>query len=166
MGPIWPLITLLIIMLFSFLFQIWKYYTITTINPWSQCLRREMKNNLCHFLQKSKISQKIYFISARKAKFYRLVHKFYATGLDNNLNKKVEHSRSGKKLTARCPDSVDTVRDSVGRSPKKSPRRRFQELGLLRASWQNILKNIFTYTRTESWSSINSHQLTWSYLHQ
>ena len=38
----------------------------------------------------------------------------------NNLNKKAEHPRSGKKLTARYPDNVDAVKDSVGRSPKKS----------------------------------------------
>ena len=35
MGPMWLLITLLIIMLYPFLFQNWKYYTITTINPLS-----------------------------------------------------------------------------------------------------------------------------------
>ena len=27
--------------------------------------------------------------------------------------------RSGRKLTARCPDNVNAVRDSVARSPKK-----------------------------------------------
>ena len=37
-GPMWLIITLLIISLRSFLFQIWKCYTITTINPQSQCL--------------------------------------------------------------------------------------------------------------------------------
>ena len=44
MGPLWLLITLLIIMLCSCLFQIWKKCTITTINPWSQCLGQERKN--------------------------------------------------------------------------------------------------------------------------
>ena len=34
---------------------------------------------------------------------------------------KAENSRSGGNLTARCPDNEDWVRDSVGRSLKKSP---------------------------------------------
>ena len=46
-----------------------------------------------------------------------------------------ENPRSGKKLTARCLNDVDTVWDSVGRSPKKSLRRRSQELDLSRASF-------------------------------
>ena len=43
MGPVWLLITLLIIMWCSFLFQISKLYTLTTINPWSQCFGQERK---------------------------------------------------------------------------------------------------------------------------
>ena len=37
-------------MLCTFCFQIWKLYTITTINPSSQCLRQERKNILPHYL--------------------------------------------------------------------------------------------------------------------
>ena len=33
-----------------FFFQIWKYYTFTTINPLSQCLRQERTKNLRHYL--------------------------------------------------------------------------------------------------------------------
>ena len=51
--------------------------------------------------------------------------------------KKGQKSRSGRKFTA----NVDAVRDSVGRSPKKSLRRRSQELGLSRSSVHKILKN-------------------------
>ena len=40
-------------------------------------------------------------------------------GIVNNLNKKSATPRSGRKLTARCPDDVNAVRDSVSRSPKK-----------------------------------------------
>ena len=75
----------------------------------------------------------------QKSQIYRWAHKFQATGSLNNLNKKGETPRSGRKLTARSPDHVDAVRDSVGRSPKKSIRRRSQELGLSRASVQRIM---------------------------
>ena len=41
MGPMWLLVTLLIMMC-SFWFQIWKYiHTVRTINPWSQCFGQE-----------------------------------------------------------------------------------------------------------------------------
>ena len=50
---------------------------------------------------------------------YHWAHKFHATGSVNNLNKKSATPRSGRKLTARCPDNVNAVRDSVARSPKK-----------------------------------------------
>ena len=38
-----------------------------------------------------------------------------ATGSVNNLIKKVETPSSGSKLTARSPDNVNAVRDSVGK---------------------------------------------------
>ena len=63
-----------------------------------------------------------------------------ATGSVNNRKKTAENPRSGWKLTARCPENVDTVRDSVWQSPKKSLWRHSQELGLSRASLQRILK--------------------------
>ena len=69
----------------------------------------------------------------RKSQIYHWIHKFQATSFVNNLNKKAENFRSGRKPTARCPENVDAVRDSVGRSPKKSYRRRSKELGLSRA---------------------------------
>ena len=56
----------------------------------------------------------------KKSQIYLCVHKFQATGLVNNLNLKAENPRSGRMLTARCPDNKDTVRESLGRSPKKS----------------------------------------------
>ena len=61
---------------------------------------------------------------------YRWVHRFQSTETVNNLNKEKENPRSGRKLTARCPDHMDAVRDSVGRSLKKSLQRCSQELGL------------------------------------
>ena len=54
----------------------------------------------------------------QKSQIYRWTHKFQATGSVNNLNKKSATPRSGRKLTARCPDNVNAVRDSVARSPK------------------------------------------------
>jgi len=75
----------------------------------------------------------------QKNQIYRWTHKFQAIGSVNNLNKNAETLSSGRKLTARSPDNVNAVRDSVGRSPKKSIRRRSQELGLSRATVQRIL---------------------------
>ena len=103
MGPMWLLITLLIIMLCSFLFQIWNFY---------------------NYPQKSQI--------------YCWVDKFQTIGPVNNLNKKAENPRSGRKLTARCSDNMNVVRDSVGRSPKKSLRRCFQELDLSRVLYDKV----------------------------
>ena len=69
----------------------------------------------------SKISQEVELNNyPLKSKIYRWVYKFQATGSVNNPNKKAENHRSGRKLTTRCTDNVDAVRDSVGRSPKKS----------------------------------------------
>ena len=53
---------------------------------------------------------------------------FQATGSVNNLNKKAENPRSGRKLTARCPDNVDAVRDFFGRSLKKSLQRHSERI--------------------------------------
>ena len=41
MGPMWLLIII------SFVFQVWKHYTIMTIYPWSQCFRFEWKKVFC-----------------------------------------------------------------------------------------------------------------------
>ena len=105
------------------------------------------------------------FNYSQKSQIYHWVHKFQATGSVNNLNKKAKNPRSGRKLNAKYPDNVDVVRDSVGTSLKKPLQRRSQELGLSHAPLQRILK-IFSCTHTESSSSINSHQLTRSFLCQ
>ena len=99
-----------------------------------------------------------------KSQIHRWVSKSQVTGSVNNLNKKAENPRSCKKLIARCFDHVDAVRDSVGRSPKISLWRRSQEHGLSRAPLQRILQRILSFTHPESRSSINSNQLTWSFL--
>ena len=95
----------------------------------------------------AKFRQKFNFNNyPQKSQIYRWAHKFQATGSVNNLNKKAETSTYGRKLTARTPDNVNAVRDSVGRCPKKSIRRRSQELGLSRASVQRILiKDLHLY---------------------
>ena len=55
----------------------------------------------------------------QKSQIYRWVHKFQATGSVDNLTKKVENPRSGKKLIPRCPDNMDAVRKV---HPKTIPR--------------------------------------------
>ena len=69
------------------------------------------------------------------------VKKFKDTGTLITFTKKGQKWTSGRKLTARSPENVDAVRDSVGRSPKKSLWRCSQELGLSRSSAHRILKN-------------------------
>ena len=138
-NPCDSLITQLLIILCSFFFQIWKYYTITTVNPWSQ----ERKKIFCDttYLEKKSFRtvqgtfcRKFDFYNyPQKSHIYRWVQKFQVTGSVINFKKKAENLRSGRKLIARCPVNVDVVRDSVGRRPKKSLRRRSQELGLFLA---------------------------------
>ena len=69
------------------------------------------------------------------------VKKFKDTGTLIKSTKKRQKSTSGRKLTARSPENVDAVKDSVGWSPKKSLLRRCQELGFSRSSIHRILKN-------------------------
>ena len=69
------------------------------------------------------------------------VKKFKNTGTLIKSTKKGQKSTSGRKLTARSPENVNTVRDSVGWSPKKSLQRCSQELGLSCSSIHRILKN-------------------------
>ena len=76
-----------------------------------------------------------------KFQITRWVKKFRDTGTLIKSTKKGQKSTSGRKLTARSPENVDAVRDSVWRSPKKSLRRRSQELGLSHSSVHRILKN-------------------------
>ena len=70
---------------------------------------------------------------SQKSQVYCWVHKFQATGSVSNPNKKAKNPRSGRKLTGRCPGDVDAVRDSVGRSLKKSLQRCSLEFNLSHA---------------------------------
>ena len=65
MGPMWRLITQLI-RLCSFLFQIWRYYAIATINSRSQSLGQEKENILHHFLFGDKTNQNFFKIDATR----------------------------------------------------------------------------------------------------
>ena len=69
------------------------------------------------------------------------VKKFKDTGTLVKSTKKGQKSTSGRKFTARSPENVDAVRDSVRQSPKTLQRRCSQELGLPRSSFHRILKN-------------------------
>ena len=94
-----------------------------------------------HLKLQSKFRSKFSFNNySQKSHIYRSVHISQTTGSINHLNKKPENPISGRKLTVRYPDNVDAVRGSVGRSPKNSLQKRFQEFGLSRTSLQRILK--------------------------
>ena len=94
----------------------------------------------------------------QKSDFFSWVRKFQAPGSVNNLKKKAHNPRFCRKWTTKYPDSVDLVRDSVGSNPK---------------TWSStcivakkFLSRIFSCIHTESKSSTNSYQLTWSLLSQ
>lgn len=74
-----------------------------------------------------------------KTDIYRWIKKFEANGTINDMRQKPPAVTVGSKPTARSPENIAVVRDSVGRSPKKSLRRRSQELGISKSSLQRIL---------------------------
>ena len=86
----------------------------------------------------------------QKSQIYRWVHKFQATDPENHLNKGAESPWSDSKLTARCPDTVDVVRDSVGRSPKAVP------IQIRRCPWCNCYRRRKWTRRHEfkSWTKL------------
>lgn len=83
-----------------------------------------------------------------KTQIYRWAKKFRIKGTVHNLNTKAEKTQNGRHLSVRVARNVDAVRDSVGRSPKKSIRRRSQELDIPRESVRRILimdLNLYPY---------------------
>ena len=63
-----------------------------------------------------------------------------------NLNSKgVRDTYSGRPASTRTQRNIDAVRDSVGRTPKKSLRRRSQLLGISRESLRRVLKDLHFY---------------------
>ena len=70
---------------------------------------------------------------------HQWISKFKATATVLSINKKAAAPTSGRKMTARTPGNIEAVRTSVSRSPKKSIRRRSQELRISYASVQRIL---------------------------
>ena len=77
-----------------------------------------------------------------KSRIFDWVQKFREYGTVQNLNSKgLRDTYSGRRVSARTERNIDAVRDSVGRSPKKSLQRRSQELGISRESLRHILKS-------------------------
>ena len=73
-----------------------------------------------------------------KSGIHQWISKFKATGTVLSINKKAAATTSGRKTTSRTLGNIEALRTSVGRSPKKSIRRRSQELGISYASVQRI----------------------------
>ena len=88
-----------------------------TINPQSQCLGQERKKYFAPLL--------IWRQNPQKSQIFHWVHKFQTIGSENNLKKKkAENPRSGRKLTARCPDNVDAQR-FYRKESEKAPMKMF-----------------------------------------
>ena len=92
--------------------------------PWTReekifCVTTYLETKLSKTVQ-AKFCRKFNFNNyPPKSQIYHWVHKLQATGSVNNLNKKARNPRCYRKLTVRCPDNVDVVRDSFRRSSKK-----------------------------------------------
>ena len=87
------------------------------------------KNILCNPLSGDEILKMVQARYRRRFNFNNFPHKFQITQWVKKFKdtrtlikstKKGQKSISGRKLTARSPENVDAVRDSVGQSPKKS----------------------------------------------
>ena len=80
------------------------------------------------------------FKSPSKSLIYCWVQKFENDGTVHNLNSKASGgSYSGRPVTARTPQKIGAVQDSAKDNPKKSIRKRGQELSISRSSLQRIL---------------------------
>ena len=80
------------------------------------------------------------FKSPSKSLIYYWVQKFENDGTVHNLNSKASGgSYSGRPVTARTPQKIGAVQDSAKDNPKKSIRKRGQELSISRSSLQRIL---------------------------
>ena len=82
-----------------------------------------------------------------KRLIHRWAQKFRKHGAVLNLNAKGKRDTySGQTKSARSQENIDAVRASIGRSPRKSLRRRSQELGISRESIRRILvKDLLFY---------------------
>ena len=83
-----------------------------------------------------------------KSQIFLWYRNFQIYGTVNKRSKKLENPSSGRKLSARSADNVEASRVSVGRSSKKSIRRRSSELGISRSSLHRILTqdlNLYPY---------------------
>lgn len=79
-----------------------------------------------------------------RSTIWRILKKFKTERTLHNVNK----GRSGRPKTVRSPENIESVRRSVRQSPKKSSRRRSQELNVSRSSIRRILKldlHLFPY---------------------
>ena len=75
-----------------------------------------------------------------KSTIVRWVTKFREHGNVVDLcSKATRGTYSSRKKSARTEENITAVRNSVGRSPKKSVRRRSQELGMTRESLRRVL---------------------------
>ena len=85
----------------------------------------------------------------QKAEFFDWTQKFREHGtVQNFYSKGLGDTYPGRRVSTRTERNIDAVRDSVGRNPKKSIRRRSQELGIPRESVRRVLKfdlNLYPY---------------------
>ena len=146
MEPMWLLMITLLLRIFCI-----TTYLVTRLFKTVQA-KFCRKFNFNNYSQNSQIS--------------RSVHKSQSTGSVNSLNKKAENSRSRRSWlqdVLRIWMQCEILWEGVRKSPSKDvPKNLVFYVHRCKESW----KRIFICTHTESKTSINSHQLTWSFLSQ
>ena len=91
------------------------------------CVKAYFANNLYEVVQASFRRKFQCLYAPSKNKFFDWNQKFREYGTAQNLNlKSLRDTHSGRTVSGRTQRNIDAVRDSVGRSPKKSLRRRSQ----------------------------------------
>ena len=76
-----------------------------------------------------------------KSRIFDWVKKFREHVTVQNFNSKgITDVHTSRRVSVRTERNINEVRKSVGRSPKKSVRRRSQELGISRESLRRVLK--------------------------
>ena len=110
-------------------------------------------------------------IYCKRFNFSNFPHKFQITHRIKKFNKDTETlikstkkgqlSMSDRKLTARLPENVNAVRDSVPHIPKKSIRRCCQVLDLSCSSFHRIAKNDFQLYPYRIQINKLSHKMKW-----
>ena len=134
----------------------WKIGTIVFTNmPWSTkekafCVEAYFPNKSYTFVQANFRREFRRRNAPSKSRIFDWIKKFRGHGtVQNFYYKGITDTHFSWRVSARTERNINEVRKSVVRSPKKSFRRRSQELGISRESLRRVLKSdllLYPYT--------------------